>query len=103
VTSRLLFGARNSLVISLGAMLIGSLLGLATGLTAGFFGGRIDSVLMRLGDVQLAFPFILLAIAVLGTLSDRNAGHMILVLGIPGWIVYPLPRRGLSHHHRVDA
>jgi peptide/nickel transport system permease protein len=88
VTSRLLFGARNSLVISLGAMLIGSLLGLATGLTAGFFGGRIDSVLMRLGDVQLAFPFILLAIAVLGTLSDRNAGHMILVLGIPGWIVY---------------
>ena len=88
VTSRLLFGARNSLVISLGAMLIGSLLGLATGLTAGFFGGRVDSVLMRLGDVQLAFPFILLAIAVLGTLSDRNAGHMILVLGIPGWIVY---------------
>ena len=88
VTSRLLFGARNSLAISLGAMLIGSLLGLATGLTAGFFGGRIDSVLMRLGDVQLAFPFILLAIAVLGTLSGRNAGHMILVLGIPGWIVY---------------
>jgi peptide/nickel transport system permease protein len=88
VTSRLLFGARNSLMISVGAMLLGSLLGLATGLAAGFFGGRIDSVLMRLGDIQLAFPFILLAIAVLGTLSARNVGHMILVLGIPGWIVY---------------
>jgi oligopeptide/dipeptide ABC transporter ATP-binding protein len=88
VASRLLFGARNSLMISLGAMLLGSLLGLATGLAAGFFGGRVDSLLMRLGDIQLAFPFILLAIAILGTLADRNVGHMILVLGIPGWIVY---------------
>ncbi|MGH8944853.1 MAG: ABC transporter permease subunit, partial [Acidimicrobiia bacterium] len=88
VASRLLFGARNSLMISVGAMLLGSLLGLATGLAAGFFGGRVDSLLMRLGDIQLAFPFILLAIAVLGTLPNRNVGHMILVLGIPGWIVY---------------
>lgn len=88
VASRLVFGARISLMISVGAMLLASLLGLATGLAAGFFGGRIDSLLMRLGDIQLAFPFILLAIAVLGTLADRSVGHMILVLGIPGWIVY---------------
>ncbi|MGH8958313.1 MAG: dipeptide/oligopeptide/nickel ABC transporter permease/ATP-binding protein [Acidimicrobiia bacterium] len=86
--SRLLFGARNSLLISVGAMLLASLLGLATGITAGFFGGRLDAVLMRLGDIQLAFPFILLAISILGTLPGRNVGHMILVLGIPGWIVY---------------
>jgi peptide/nickel transport system permease protein len=43
---------------------------------------------MRLGDVQLAFPFILLAIAVLGVIPDRKPIHIILVLGIPGWIVY---------------
>jgi len=88
VASRLLFGARNSLVISVSAMLLGSLLGLTTGMFAGFYGGRLDSLLMRVGDIQLAFPFILLAIAILGTLADRNAIDLILVLGIPGWIVY---------------
>ena len=88
VLSRIFHGARNSLAISIGAMLLGSMLGLATGLTSGYFGGRLDSLLMRLGDIQLAFPFILLAIAILGTLADRNLGHMILVLGIPGWIIY---------------
>lgn len=88
VLSRVLYGARNSLVISFCAMLLGSSLGLITGLLAGFFGGRIDSVIMRLGDVQLAFPFILLAIAVLGVVANRSAWHVIVVLGIPGWIIY---------------
>ncbi|MFQ5948555.1 MAG: ABC transporter permease, partial [Acidimicrobiia bacterium] len=88
VASRLAFGARNSLAISVGAMLVASTLGLTTGLLAGFFGGKVDSVLMRLGEIQLAFPFILLAIAVLGTIPDRSQLHLIVVLGIPGWIVY---------------
>ncbi|HVR32564.1 MAG TPA: dipeptide/oligopeptide/nickel ABC transporter permease/ATP-binding protein [Acidimicrobiia bacterium] len=88
VLSRLLYGARNSLVISVAAMLLGASVGLATGLFAGFFGGRVDSVIMRLGDVQLAFPFILLAIAVLGVVPNRSAWHLIIVLGIPGWIIY---------------
>ncbi|MDP8959422.1 MAG: dipeptide/oligopeptide/nickel ABC transporter permease/ATP-binding protein [Actinomycetota bacterium] len=88
VASRLAFGARNSLVISVAAMLIGSTLGLAAGLLAGFFRGRVDALLMRLGDVQLAFPFILLAIAILGLVSDRTLLLLIVVLGIPGWIVY---------------
>lgn len=88
VFSRILYGARNSLIISFFAMLLGSSLGLITGLLAGFFGGRIDSIIMRLGDVQLAFPFILLAIAVLGVVANRSAWHIIVVLGIPGWIIY---------------
>lgn len=88
VLSRILYGARNSLVISFFAMLLGSSLGLITGLLAGFFGGRVDSIIMRLGDVQLAFPFILLAIAVLGVVPNRSPWHIIVVLGIPGWIIY---------------
>ena len=43
---------------------------------------------MRLGDIQLAFPFILLAIVILGVISDRSAVHLILVIGIPTWIIY---------------
>ena len=88
VASRMLYGARNSLVIALFAVLIASVLGLVAGLSAGFSRGWWDSVLMRFGDVQLAFPFILLAIAILGVISDRSAIHLILVLGIPTWILY---------------
>jgi peptide/nickel transport system permease protein len=88
VASRLIFGARNSLLIGAGGMLIGALLGLTVGLVAGFFRGRLETVLMRLGDVQLAFPFILLAIAVLGTVANRSTWHIVVVLGVPGWIVY---------------
>ena len=86
--SRLIHGARNSLMISFAAMLIGSLLGLAAGIVSGFFGGKVDTVTMRLGEIQLAFPFILLAIAILGVIPGRTPLHLILVLGIPGWIVY---------------
>jgi peptide/nickel transport system permease protein len=88
VTSRLMYGGRNSLLISSAAMLIGSCLGLAAGLVAGFVGGRVDTLTMRVGDVQLAFPFILLAIAYLGVVPERTPLHLIVVLGIPGWIVY---------------
>jgi peptide/nickel transport system permease protein len=88
VASRLAYGARTSLAISTAAVLIGALLGLVTGAIAGFFRGWPDSALMRLGDIQLAFPFILLAIVVLGVIPDRKPVHLILVLGIPGWVVY---------------
>lgn len=88
VASRLVFGARNSLIISFSAMLIASILGLVTGLIAGFYGRWVDSLIMRLGDVQLAFPFILLAIIILGLARDRSILHLVLVLGIPGWIIY---------------
>jgi peptide/nickel transport system permease protein len=88
IASRIAYGARASLQISAAAALIGALLGLLTGAIAGFFRGWVDVALMRLGDIQLAFPFILLAIAVLGVIPERKPIHLILVLGIPGWIVY---------------
>jgi peptide/nickel transport system permease protein len=88
VASRLAFGARTSLQISVAAALLGAVLGLITGSIAGFFRGWLDATTMRLGDIQLAFPFVLLAIAVLGVIPDRKPIHLILVLGIPSWIIY---------------
>jgi peptide/nickel transport system permease protein len=88
VASRLMYGARNSLAIALFAVLLSAILGLVAGLSAGFSRSWWDSALMRLGDMQLAFPFILLAIIVLGVITERNVIHLILVLGIPGWILY---------------
>jgi len=68
-------------------------IGVSAGLLAGYFGGRLDDVIMRLADVQLAFPFILLAITIAGVLgpSPRN---VILILAVGGWVVYARLARG---------
>jgi peptide/nickel transport system permease protein len=86
--SRLIYGARYSLAISAGAVVLGCAIGFLVGLLAGFFGGWTDVALMRLGDIQLAFPFVLFAIAVLAVSPERNAWQIILVLGLSSWVIY---------------
>ncbi len=86
--SRLIYGARNSLIISAAAVVLGGGIGFLIGLVAGFFGRWTDTVLMRLGDIQLAFPFVLFAIAVLAVSPERTPLHIILVLGLSSWIIY---------------
>jgi len=87
VLSRLIYGARVSLLVGLVAVAIGGTLGTVLGLTAGYFGGRVDAVIMRLGDIQLAFPFILLAIMFLIVLGS-GVTNLILILGIGQWVTY---------------
>ncbi len=93
VLSRLLFGARISLLVGFSAVAISGLLGVTLGLTAGYYGKWMDDVLMRLGDIQLAFPILLLAIAVLAVLG-ASLSNVILVLGISGWVTYARIVRG---------
>ena len=85
--SRLLYGARVSLLVGVAAILVGGTVGVSAGLVSGYFGGWIDDVLMRLGDIQLAFPFILLAIMFLVVLGP-GLFNLILVLGIGQWVTY---------------
>lgn len=85
--SRLLYGARVSLLVGVAAIAVGGTLGTVAGLVSGYFGGWIDDVIMRLGDIQLAFPFILLAIMFLVVLGPGLV-NIILVLGIGQWITY---------------
>jgi peptide/nickel transport system permease protein len=87
VLSRLIYGARISLIVGLTAVLIGGTLGIALGIAAGFFGGRTDAIIMRLADIQLAFPFILLAIMFLVVLGSGIV-NLILILGIGQWVTY---------------
>jgi peptide/nickel transport system permease protein len=87
VLSRLLYGARVSLLVGVAAIAVGGTLGTVAGLVSGYFGGWIDDVIMRLGDIQLAFPFILLAIMFLVVLGPGLV-NIILVLGIGQWITY---------------
>ena len=69
VFSRLLYGARVSLLVGVAAIAVGGTIGIIAGLVSGYYGGWIDDVIMRLGDIQLAFPFILLAIMFLVVLG----------------------------------
>jgi peptide/nickel transport system permease protein len=93
VLARVMFGARPALLVGFAAVVISGLLGLAAGLVSGYFGGRVDDILMRLADIQLAFPFILLAIAVIGVLGP-SLGTIIVVIGVSSWVVYARIVRG---------
>jgi len=85
--TRVIFGAQPALLVGFAAVMISGVLGMVTGLLGGYFGGRVDDVLMRLADVQLAFPFILLAIAVIGVLGPSLL-TIIVVIGVSSWVVY---------------
>jgi peptide/nickel transport system permease protein len=87
VLSRLIYGARVSVLVGFAAVAIGGTLGILLGLAAGYFGGRLDDVVMRIADVQLAFPFILLAIMFLIVLGP-GLWNLILILGIAQWVTY---------------
>ena len=87
VLSRLLYGARISLTVGFAAIAVGGTIGIVAGLLAGYFGGWVDDVIMRLGDIQLAFPFILLAIMFLVVLGS-GVWNLVLVLGIGQWVTY---------------
>jgi peptide/nickel transport system permease protein len=87
ILSRLVYGARVSLFVTVTAVLISGTLGTAIGLVSGYQGGRVDDLLMRLTEVQLACPFILLALAVAAVLRP-NLRNTVIVLAISGWVIY---------------
>jgi len=91
--ARVIYGAQPALMVGFAAVVISGVLGLVAGLCSGYFGGRVDDVLMRLADIQLAFPFILLAIAVIGVLGP-SLTTIIAVIGISSWVVYARVVRG---------
>ena len=93
VFSRLLYGARVSLLVGICSILVGGTIGVVAGLVSGYFGGWIDDVVMRLGDIQLAFPFILLAVLFLVVLGPGLL-NIIIVLGIGQWVTYARIVRG---------
>jgi ABC-type dipeptide/oligopeptide/nickel transport system permease subunit len=89
--SRLMYGAGISLLVAVAVECFVVVLGLIVGLSAGFFGGWLDTALMRVTDVMLAFPDVLLAILLLGTLGTKDAKPetslllVVVALGITGW------------------
>ena len=87
VLSRLIYGSRISLVVGITAVAIAGTIGVLLGLLSGYYGGWLDVLIMRFADIQYAFPFILLAIAILAVLGP-GVINLILVLGFNGWVRY---------------
>ena len=87
ILARVLHGGRLSLVLAATAVALAAGVGVAVGLSAGLIGGRLDDFVMRLADVQLAFPVIMLAIAIVAVIGT-SAAALVGVLALSGWVLY---------------
>lgn len=85
--SRVIYGARVSLLIGLAVVTISGTIGTIIGVLAGYFGGWLDTLIMRVIDTFLAFPFLLLALAVMAVLKP-GLWNLIMVLALTGWVPY---------------
>jgi peptide/nickel transport system permease protein len=93
VLARILSGARISLLVGLVVVSVSAIVGLVLGSVAGYFGGVIDDTISRVTDVLLAFPGILLAIALVAVLGP-NLVNVVLALSVIGWVTYARLVRG---------
>jgi peptide/nickel transport system permease protein len=93
LVSRIIYGSRVSLVVGVAAVAIGGALGITLGVAAGFLGGQTDEVIMAVADMQLAFPTILFAIAIIAVLGPSFI-NLVIVIGISGWVTYARIARG---------
>jgi peptide/nickel transport system permease protein len=105
IYSTILFGTRLSLLVGVASVLLALGLGVSVGLIAGYFGGWVDTVAMRLAEVQLAFPAILLALMINGVFralltrdrfADLAIPVLILSIGLSGWVQYARTVRGMA-------
>jgi peptide/nickel transport system permease protein len=93
ILSRVLLGARVSLFVGLVVVSVSATVGTAMGAIAGYYGGRVDQTISRIMDVLLAFPGLLLAIALVAVLGP-SLGNVVLALTIIGWVGYARLVRG---------
>lgn len=93
--SRLMVGARVSVAVGVLSVLLGGAIGVLAGLVAGYFGGPVDRVISRLMDIQLSFPPVFLAIAIIAAMG-QSLTNLILVLGFVSWVQYARVSRGTT-------
>ena len=92
--SQMLYGARIALVISASVVFLCAFAGVVIGVISGYFGGVVDQIIMRIVDILMAFPGILLNIAIVALWAEPGVGTLIAALAIPGWVGYARVARG---------
>ena len=103
ILSTIIYGARISLLVGVSSVIFSMVLGIGLGLISGYVGGRTDAIIMRIADVQLSFPSILIALLIDGvarSLLPREMHHdmaiyvLIFAIGVSGWVQYARTVRG---------
>lgn len=95
VFAQIIYGARISLSVAVATVLIGGGIGVILGLLSGYFGGWVDTIIMRIADIQLSFPTILLAILIAGVLGP-SVTNVIITLSITRWVTFARVVRGAT-------
>lgn len=87
ILSRMIYGSRVSLLVSIASVIGAGLIGTFFGVISGFFRGRVDNLIMRLVDIQMTIPFLVLALVIMAVLQP-GLQNIIIVLVITGWVRY---------------
>lgn len=93
ILSRIIHGSRLTLLLATTAVVLGGVVGTLLGIVAGYYGGVVDRILMRLVDIQLALPLMLLALLIVAALGPSFA-NLVIVLALTSWIRYARIIRG---------
>lgn len=93
ILSRLIYGSRVTIVVALSGTIFAGVVGIIMGAISGYYGGWIDALIMRLVDIQLSFPFILLALFIAAVLGP-GLKNIILIAALSGWVTYARLVRG---------
>ncbi len=93
IFSRVIYSARTSVIIGVMVVLVSGIIGVTIGMLSGYLRGIVDDLLMRLAEIQLAFPFLLLAIAIIGVLGN-SVWNVILAVSVANWVIYARVVRG---------
>ncbi|MBI3737316.1 ABC transporter permease [Candidatus Sumerlaeota bacterium] len=93
IYSALFYGLRVSLMVGIGGTLLALIAGVALGLLAGYHGGRFDAAIMRLADIQLSFPSVLIALFLMA-IWGQGVGKIIIAVGLVHWVIYARVVRG---------
>ncbi len=93
ILSGIIYGSRVSLFIGLTVMLMSCLIGTSLGLLSGYYGGKIDSLIMRIADIQLSFPSMLIALFIMSAFG-RGVDKLLIALTLVGWVIFARTVRG---------
>ncbi len=93
MVSAIVYGSRVSLFIGIAGTLLASAIGITLGLVAGYFGGRVDAIIMRIADIQLSFPTMLIALFLMSLLG-KGVANILISLTLVGWVRYARTVRG---------
>ncbi len=93
IFSAIIYGSRTSLLIGVLGVILSGVLGVVLGIIAGYFGGWVDNLIMRIADIQLSFPSILIAMFLMSVLG-RGIGNVLIALMLVGWVKFARTVRG---------